>query len=250
MTQTAQACNDVVIAERPGAAEGSESRGGTGVRAWMRAHARPLVTWAAVLFIASLAVPAVTKQWNDRQQELQVKESLMTDISTMSANAVYGAVQASRQTGARQDAARSELVYGWLRDRAAIDPRFRVYFDHSDAATHWFGREQPDFRDALLMYVHLACCDRTSRDNRITKLQSYLEQAGVEVDPSAQQWRVLSCGPQEECSVHPTYSGTYQWLGNQLLDQRRLMLEQLLAANGEGFSNGWRDFIGDLNPLD
>jgi hypothetical protein len=25
---------------------------------------------------------------------------------------------------------------------------------------------------------------------------------------------------------------------------------QLFEANGEGFSNGWRDFIGGPNPLD
>jgi hypothetical protein len=206
-----------------------------------------------LLFIASLFIPALTKQWNDRKQELQVKESLLTDISKTSANAVYAAVEASRPAGqlqpAQQKAARSVLVNDWLRGRAAIDPRFWVYFDDSDAATHWFGREQPDFRDAVLMYVHLACCDRELRASRIEKLQGYLEEAGVDVDPSADQWRVLACGPQEQCSVDPTYSTAYQWLGNQLLYQRRLMLEQLLAANGEGFSTGWRDFIGDLNPL-
>ena len=38
-------------------------------------------------------------------------------------------------------------------------------------------------------------------------------------------------------------------LGNQLLNQRHVRLDQLLDANGAGFSSGWRDFVKDLNPL-
>jgi hypothetical protein len=39
------------------------------------------------------------------------------------------------------------------------------------------------------------------------------------------------------------------WLGNQLLSERRVLLDQLLDANGTGFSSGWRDFVKDLDPL-
>ena len=229
---------------------GPDARRHVAVLTWVWTRGRRFFRWFALLFIASLFVPAITKQWNDRKQELQVKEALLTDISTSSANAVYGAVEASGQTDERgQRGTRSELVFDWLRDRAAIDPRFRVYFDRSDAATHWFGRDQPDFRDAVLIYVHLACCDQDQRASRIEKLQNYLSAVGVKVDPSAAEWSALACGPQEGCEVDPTYRGRYQWLGNQLLAQRRLILRQLLAANGEGFSSGWRDFVGDLNPV-
>jgi len=43
-----------------------------------RAHIAPGV-WAAVLYVGSLLIPAVTKQWGtDRQQALQLKSSLGT----------------------------------------------------------------------------------------------------------------------------------------------------------------------------
>ncbi len=206
--------------------------------------------WIVLLFIASLFVPALTKQWNDRKQELQVKESLLTDISTVSADAVYGAVEASQQSGRTQQTKRAEAIGTWLRDRAAIDPRFDVYFEQSEATNHWYGRRQPGFRNAVLIYLHLACCDAGQRAERLLRLQRYLKAAGVQPQRSdAENWRVLACGPQESCNMERSYSDTYRWLGNQLLAQRRNLLDQLLAANGAGFSNGWRDFIRDLNPL-
>ena len=174
----------------------------------------------------------------------------MTDISTMSADAVYGAVDASQQADERrQRAMRSQLVSSWLRDRAAVDPRFEVYFDESDAADHWFGREQRGFRNALLRYVHLACCDHAMRDDRLLNIQRVpCRQRGVGGAVGGAMERP-GLRPAGALSVDPAFVATYRWLGNQLLHQRRVMLDQLLAANGKGFSTGWRDFVGDLNPL-
>jgi hypothetical protein len=209
------------------------------------------VKWLVLVFIASLAIPALTRQWSDRQNELQVKQELWADIRKASAGAVYGAVRASRARGEDQRSARADLIFGWLQDRVAIEPRFDVYFDDSRAAKHWFGRDgAPSFRDAMLRYVHLACCDAALRERHLTRLRQYLSASGREFQPSdTEKWAVLSCGPQESCPVDETYSATYQWLGNQLLDQRHKLLDQLLHANGEGYSTGWRDFITDLNPL-
>jgi hypothetical protein len=218
---------------------------------WVRTRTPRFVRWFVFLFIASLAIPALTKQWNDRKQELQVKEGLLTDISTRSAGAVYGAVAASKLAGPPQREARTETIGNWLRDRAAIEPRFDVYFGQSDAANHWYGRNrEANFRDAVLRYIHLACCDAATREQRLGRLKQYLYVAGRTPEPTDEEhWQVLACGPQERCPVDKAYSATYQWLGNQLLYQRRRFLDDLLAANGKGFSTGWRDFVTDLNPL-
>ena len=61
-------------------------------------------------------------------------------------------------------------------------------------------------------------------------------------------WKALRCGPQEPCTERG-HERAFTWLGNQLLAQRFVLRDQLLAANGRGFSSGWRDFVGDLNPL-
>jgi hypothetical protein len=221
------------------------------VAGWIRSRGQRFVRWLVFLFIASLFIPALTKQWNDRKQELQVKEGLLTDISKESADAVYGAVEASKLAGPPQRAARSATIGNWLRDRATIEPRVDVYFGRSGAANHWYGREhEGNFRDAVLRYVNLACCDEAVRAKQLKRLREYLLVAGRKPEPAdAARWEVLGCGPQERCAVDKTYIATYQWLGNQLLYQRRHLLDQLLDANGEGFSTGWRDFVADLNPL-
>jgi hypothetical protein len=227
---------------------------------WTRTNAKKVVTWVVLAFIASLAIPALTKQWNDRRQELQVKESLVTDVSKASAAAVYGAVAAVSKKGERQRAMRGALVSTWLRDRAALGPRFQVYFDRSEAASHWFGRGSlapnllgfPDtgFKDALFRYVNLACCDRANRGTHLGRLQVYLAVVTTNVAPEGRVWDTLNCGPQEDCDVDiKVYRHNYRWLGDTLLKQRENMIDQLLAANGEGFSSGWGDFISDLKPV-
>jgi hypothetical protein len=215
---------------------------------WLRTRIPKFVRWIVLLFIASLFIPALTKQWNDRKQELQVKETLSTDISKISANAVYGAEFAFDQpTQVEQRASRRAVLDTWLRDRAAIDPRFRVYFSNSDAADHWFvgrGRGPLGFRNAVLIYVLMACCDE-ERSRHADRLRRYLGSVG---GPPAlpDPWSVLACDPGNSC---PNFGLAYRWLGNRLLDQRGVLLDQLLKANGAGFSSGWRDFVTDLNPL-
>ena len=220
--------------------------------AWLRARTPKFVRWIVLLFIASLAIPALTKQWNDRKQELQVKETLATDISKVSANAVYGAEFAvSQQSGTEQRESRRAALDTWLRDRAIIDPRFDVYFSDSDAADHWFaghGRGMLGFRNAVLIYVLMACCDDGERAGHVHRLRVYL---GLPPGPATlpDPWSALACGPQESCGPPGRYGQAYVWLGNRLLDQRHVLLDQLLEANGAGFSSGWRDFVTDLNPL-
>jgi hypothetical protein len=218
---------------------------------WLRTRAPRFLRWIVLLFIASLAIPALTKQWSDRKQELQVKESLSTDISKVSADAVYGAVFAvSRQSGVGQRASRRQAIHDWLRSRATIDPRFIVYFSRTGAADHWFTggrRHLLGFRNAVLIYILMACCDE-HRSEHAAHLRAYLPGA---VAPASlpDPWSVLSCNGAESCPNGGAYQRAYMWLGNQVLSQRRVLLDELLHANGTGFSSGWHDFVNDLNPL-
>jgi hypothetical protein len=216
---------------------------------WLRTRTPRFARWIVLLFIASLAIPALTKQWSDRKQELQVKESLATDISKVSADAVFGAVAAVAQPAAQQRTARHQAIDYWLRTRATIDPRFVVYFSGSDAAEHWFagGRgRRLGFRNALLIYVLMVCCDE-HRNTHAARLRAYLPTALAPADVP-DPWGVLTCDGRQSCH-RPSYHRAYMWLGNQLLAQRRVLLDELLDANGIGFSSGWHDFVRDLNPL-
>jgi len=220
---------------------------------WLQTRAPRFVRWIVLLFIASLFVPALTKQWNDRKQELQVKETLATDISKISAGAVYGAVAAIRLRGPEQRTAWLNTQDTWLRDRAAADPRFRVYFPGSGATRHWFqlGRERGylGFRNAVYLYVLVACCDAPNRPTRLHRLRLYLGKTTKHKEIK-HPWRVLACGPQEPpCTESGSYLAAYRWLGNQVLAKRQVLLDEVLAANGAGFSDGWGDFVRDLDPL-
>jgi hypothetical protein len=238
----------VVIAGRPGAAAGSESNGRTGTLGRIRSHAPGFLKWAAVLFVASLFVPALTKQWNDRTQELDVKQALLADIVRETADAVYGAQEVSLQPDEQLLEAKNRLYGAWLRGRTALETPMFVYFDESEAADHWRGRGQLGFRNAVLLYALMSCCDE-ARAQHIAMLKKYLNTAETLMD-GGDPWSALRCGPGEDCTPASNYDEAYRWLGNRILEQRLVLWGQLFEANGEGFSSGWRDFIGDLNPLD
>jgi hypothetical protein len=104
------------------------------VAAFLSSRAPRFIRWFALLFVASLFVPALTKQWSDRQQELRIKEELATGISTIVAAAVYSAEAVEARAGAAQRESRHNVIHQWLRDRASIEPRLVVYFGGSDAA--------------------------------------------------------------------------------------------------------------------
>lgn len=138
------------------------------------------------------------------------------------------------------------MIHQWLRDRATIEPRFDVYFGDSDAAKWWFSSKGIGFRNAVLVFAHLACCDETQREVHVRWLRKFV---GVDTSSTGgDPWRALACEPPRTCG-DMSYSSAYLWLGNQLLYQREPFLEDLLDANGSGFSTGWRDFIHDLVPV-
>jgi hypothetical protein len=211
-----------------------------------RSYAPRFIRWLALLFVASLFVPALTKQWNDRRQELQVKEELATSISSIVADAIYGAETAESRSSAEKEQLRHDVIHKWLRDRAAVEPRLSVYFGGSDAASWWFASKRIGYRNAVLVFAHLACCDATQRATHVRWLRKFVGDGAV---PAGKHpWRALSCEPMRTCG-DTTHAVAYRWLGNQLLYQRQAFLEDLLEANGSGFSTGWRDFVHDLFPL-
>src|SRR4051812_11922852 len=71
-------------------------------RVWLRLSGvgrlvRKLLPWAAGLLIGSLVLPAVTKQWSDRQGALALKQQLVGDITSKSTAARVGSYNAAQQ---------------------------------------------------------------------------------------------------------------------------------------------------------
>jgi hypothetical protein len=240
---------DVPAAKGEGDGESKrESQRPADVLGWAWTRGRRFVRWFVLLFIASLIIPALTKQWNDRKQELEVKQRLLSDVVKATTDAVYGAQDISLQADPElQGQARSQLYGAWLRGRSTLETPMLVYFDPSDAADHWRGRGQLGLRNAVLVYIFMSCCD-PHRAEHISMLQKYLKTT-ARLPGGGDPWVVLACGPGESCTPAPNYQVAYRWLGNRILEQRLVLRDQLLAANGAGFSSGWRDFVDDLNPI-
>src|SRR5919108_3209422 len=94
-----------------------------------------VLKWVLGLFLASLILPALTKQWSDRQQVLNIEDSLITDVSRESVQAFTGAQRVPHLTQ-HPNAARRKVLSTWSLGEAKLDPRFAVYFGDTAAEEH------------------------------------------------------------------------------------------------------------------
>ncbi len=179
-----------------------------------------------------------------------MKQRVLAEVVNASTDAIYGAQDISKQVDPQQQRqARTQLYGTWLRGRNTLEPPMLIYFDESDAADHWRGRGALGLRNAVLLYIFLACCD-PQRAEHVAMLERYLDLPAEEIEKlEYDPWNVLRCGPAESCPLAREYEPAYRWLGNRLFDQSRVFRDQLLAANARGFSTDWRDLVSDLNPL-
>lgn len=179
-----------------------------------------------------------------------MKQKVLAEVVSASTDAIYGAQDiASQRDPQQQRQARTQLYGAWLRGRSTLETPMLVYFDESDAAGHWRGRGGLGFRNSVLIYIFLSCCD-PNRARHIAMLERYfdvppLDFAKLGFNP----WTALQCGPGEDCQPAPRYHDAYRWVGNGLFAETRVFRDQLLAANARGFSTDWRDHVSDLNPL-
>jgi hypothetical protein len=217
-------------------------------RAWIRAHLSALLKWGAALLIASLVIPAATKQWSDRSKALELKNSIITSISQSTTSAVVSARELQTAPPSKKAASESaKLLNAWVASEALIDPSLYLYFASTDAQATWLR-----FHNVVYDYIALACCD-AKRHGDIDELQAFF--ADYPVRPRLQDsrlidgdpWVVLRDGPEANPQA---YSADYAWVGLQLLRERSRLLADLLDAKPRGFSQGPRDLICDsLGPL-
>jgi hypothetical protein len=203
---------------------------------------RKLVKWVVVSLLAALALQAITKQWSDRQKELEMKSDLASDIGS-SAFAAFGEARTIAYLTPEERTAERRLLLlsTWIRDEGRIDGIFRAYFlpesDHH-VTSAWI-----DFRDRLYDYLRLACCE-SDRERLVARVRKYLRDPALSADdPSLDQeeWRVLFCG--SRCQGYPD---AYDQLGRRVL--RGAPSRVIAAANPNGFSSGFRDFVHDVVP--
>lgn len=205
---------------------------------------KAFVWWAFVLVVASILVPAATRQWSDRQSILTLKQLLITDISD---GAVAGIRAAQEVPGlAGEDEARIQAcdaaLDGWVDAEATIDPVFGFYFPESRARDLW-----SQYRDVVYNYIALSGCARDPR-GYVTVIRKYFEAHPLpnpDPPPRRDPWAILA----ESTPNESAYQEIYGWLGQQILRHRGSLLREMLAeSHARGYCSGFVDFWKEVSP--
>jgi hypothetical protein len=232
-----------------------------------RRIARP-GAWVLGVALTSLLIPAITKQWADRPEELELRISLIDQIGESAARTINDARfivsdnlpkarlrevvcerddqsiechqainNESEQEQDRQIDAKNE----WLQKGAVVESQLAAYFPETDLA-----REGKAYIDAVRIYLFLAsdvCGEK--REDGTRKLLRYFGE-----DPVDANWDGLELTP-EECnqkSENLSFREIYGPMGDRLLAQRLDLLALLTQSKAEGFSVGLADFARDALP--
>ena len=161
---------------------------------WIKTIGRKSVPWALGLLIGSLALPALTRQWSDRQAALELKNALITDVSTSSVGTYLAARRITDFAEAKAERTRQLVLDEWVLKQSGLDARFGVYFPRGSGVL----REWTRYVDAVYTYIELACCT----DNRRGALAHLAQYFFTHEHPrttfyagDGDPWKVLRCGP-------------------------------------------------------
>jgi hypothetical protein len=247
-------------------------------RPWYVALARRLArpsAWALTLLVGSLLVPAITKQWSDRQEELSIKTSLVTDISESATTAVNkeriivsgvlpetqvrqrvetlyqqarGADKQKRKQqleAAEQAETRAKQVfhndnyYPWAAKGAVIQAKLDAYFPNSKIAADWRAYVQ-----LIKDYIVLGSSDCGSiRATVVERIRGYLHE-----EPGT-KWETLkkpTADPNCRKAWTPGFTSTYYYLGDPMLKPLEPLLRGITGSQISGFSRGWGDLVRDV----
>lgn len=232
----------ITAAEADGLKEKGEAVSGL----WLGRVAMRNWKTVAALIVASVLVPAATRQWSDRQSILTVKQSLITEVSD---GAVAGIRAAQEVPGlAGEDEARiqacDDALDAWVDAEATIDPVFALYFPESRARALW-----SEYRDVVYDYVALSGCSRNPRGDLAFIREYFDAHPLMNPDPppvlGRDPWAILAESTPNELA----YQETYGWLGQQILRHRGLLHRELLAeSHARGYCSGFADFLREVLP--
>jgi hypothetical protein len=216
--------------------------------------------------LSAWLVPAMTRQWDDRQKVHELKAGVVSEMASVSARALLGgqAVWSGEQPTEREQ---TQVANGWGLSTIELAARLRAYFPRS-VVTSW--------------EVYAWAVDRFL-NARSPSASAALEDAvhsGVPLDPrvadeAAQLLVLLPDGPapsfgisknmprsdrkniprlrkmlSPELKRHEPSAPYAKWTAfeKQLLDLEQAVADQVLQSHVAGFSTTPRDLMHDLLP--
>jgi hypothetical protein len=205
-------------------------------------------------------MPAATKQWSDRSDEIAMKRDLISRITEASTEAIltadcvvsfclpeYALVIDDNADPAAINASivayRRALVVNdraWAKAKSVTDDVLGAYFSDTRLEVDW--EEYAAGVDAYLRVGQEYC--GAARDADMGLLRGYLS----EISP--QVWADLVRDLNEECTnTPPEFAPAYREVSNELLARREVITDNIVQADAAGYSDGFEDFVRDLFPF-
>jgi hypothetical protein len=220
----------------------------------------PLVITVLAGVFSALLIPQITREWQDRQKEQELKQSLLDVISTDTTTAVRQGISlangqaraAGGQQGEDPRDVYAELRNSWLIHRASARSRIIVYFPGVYAC--WYSYER-----AVADYLSLAPSGGAAQKARVEDLQRYVNADFAEsyVDSGAPD----GCAPMTRLpevvqtrfrqlkdaarwpaltfpASNPRFRAVYAIVGEELLIGMERVVATIVKTPAAGFSHG------------
>jgi hypothetical protein len=168
--------------------------------------------------LVSIAIPKLTRQWQDHQKMLEIQTSLVGSMSRSVSDAVVsGRLLASGLYQGRQwQRVYNDTVRNWSVEGSVTGASLEAYFPGSNIGTEWrvYGFVVGDY---LLLAAPSA-----SRVEQVGEIRRYVP--GLRLD-----WPALVRGRGQ------AFQDTYRGLSLALLDRRDVLIREVLAEHPSGF---------------
>jgi hypothetical protein len=225
-------------------------------RSRLRRIPTSLVVTVVGIALTAWLLPALTRQWDDRQKAQELRAALVSQMARASANVIVGSRHPIIRASPKSQAALERALDDWELHGVEIEEKLSAYFPRT-VAMEWhsyrllvegvFGAWQLQERGAAHPN-QVAISDReVSGDFRqgLDSSDSFL---------SPKRHQLLEDVVDGQTEERPAYERrlvrtiAFVDVERTLLEAEHMIATHLLAANPQGYSTTWKDFLRDLIP--
>jgi hypothetical protein len=211
--------------------------------------AHPLVITVVSALLASVLIPLFTRQWQDRQKELDLKRDLVETIAGSSTSTVRSGISLAlghiSAAGGDQDEQAGEvyprLSNTWLVQRAITRSTISTYFPGQEDC--WYR-----YSDMLTSYLSLAAGGKRGHSGAVGEIRTFVDQTRHTCQrvgdlPEVVQARYATLASRIKwadlvAKSKPGFGGSYAALGELLLIGKDGIVKSIVAAEARGYYHG------------
>jgi hypothetical protein len=218
--------------------------------------------WLAVLVVVSVMVPALTTQWSDRQKELELKTSLVAQITSSAATATQDAFDLvgdeRKSTVIKNDLWRAQyrsILKEWRVDAFTLESELDAYFSAVRLSQTHLPNAFATYNEVVQNYILLSldlCSGHKDRTTAVRLIYKYLPARSPE---KQDQKETINSDPPgsgagRRCwKKSEAFRQAYQTLGEELLDKRDELVDAVIQSDAAGYNVGFKDFVHQVLPF-